>query len=48
MKEQTLRLDIYRDILPATTAHDVISVKDITLGTQLTMPSRGILLLDFQ
>ena len=25
-----------------------ITVKDITLGTQLTMPSRGILLLDFQ
>ena len=25
-----------------------ITVKDIILGTQLTMPSRGILLLDFQ
>lgn len=47
-KEQTLSLDIYRDILPATTTHDVISGKDITLGTQLTMPSRGILLFDFQ
>ena len=47
-EKQTLNLDIYRDVLPATKAYDVISAKNKVLADTLSLPSRGIYILDFQ
>jgi len=46
-KEQTLDMSIYKDVLPAKKAFDVISGKDIAIKDKMEMPSRGILVLEF-
>lgn len=46
-QKQKLPLGLYRDVLPAKRAYDVISEKYKRLGCTLTVPSRGIYLFDF-
>ena len=44
-QEQTINLEPYREILPASGAVDFISGKKIALGEELKMEKRGIYLL---
>ncbi|MCC8170880.1 MAG: glycoside hydrolase family 13 protein [Parabacteroides sp.] len=44
---QTLPLGLYREILPAKAAHDVLTGTDITLDGTLSFPPYGIYLLEF-
>ena len=46
-REQTISLDTYREILPDTSAYNVLEDKKVELGEDLTLPSRGIYLLSF-
>ena len=46
-REQTISLDTYREILPDTSAYNVLEDKKVELGKDLTLPSRGIYLLSF-
>lgn len=46
-QEQTINLEPYREILPASEAVDFISGKKIALGEELKMEKRGIYLLTF-
>jgi hypothetical protein len=40
-------LDTYREILPDTSAYNVLEDKKVELGKDLTLPGRGIYLLSF-
>ena len=44
---QILDLKIYREVIPANKAYDVISDSEVTLGNKLEMPKRGIYVLCF-
>ena len=44
---QTLDLAPYKEVLPATSAHDVLTDENINLDKDLTLPGRGILILEF-
>jgi glycosidase len=46
-KDQTLPLANYSEILRASSAHDVLSGKNITLGESLSMSPRETLILEF-
>lgn len=46
-REQTISLDTYREILPETSAYNVLEDKKVELGKDLTLPGRGIYLLSF-
>lgn len=46
-REQTISLDTYREILPDTSAYNVLEDKKVELGKDLILPSRGIYLLSF-
>ena len=46
-KPQTLDLKVYREVMPSTTAHDVISDTEVTLGETLEVPKRGFYVLEF-
>ncbi len=46
-ESQTLPLGIYREILPAPAAHDVLSGTDTLLGDTLSFPPYGIYILEF-
>ena len=46
-REQTISLDTYGEILPDTSAYNVLEDKKVELGKDLTLPSRGIYLLSF-
>ena len=46
-REQTISLDTYREILPDTSAYNVLEDKKVELGKDLTLPGRGIYLLSF-
>ncbi len=45
--EQTISLASYQEVLPAASAKDVLSGKTISLGEELTLPARGMLVLEF-
>jgi hypothetical protein len=45
--EQTIALEPYREILPAASAHDVLSDKSIALGESITLTPRETLILEF-
>lgn len=46
-REQTLDLTVYKEILPTTSALNVLSNQKTEIGKELTLPSRGILMLSF-
>lgn len=46
-REQTINLNTYQEVLPRSSAYDVLTDKQIELGKELTLPSRGIYLLSF-
>lgn len=46
-REQTIDLTPYREILPASSALNILTSKKVELRNELTFPSRGILLLSF-
>lgn len=46
-KEQSLDLTPYKEILPAPSAHDVLSNRQMEIGKELTLKSRGMLVLEF-
>lgn len=46
-KPQTLDLSVYKEVLPAKKAYDVISGKEIALDSSLFVASRGIYVLNF-
>lgn len=46
--EKTVNLDIFREVLPANKAKDIISENVVDLSeTTLTIPARGVLILEF-
>lgn len=45
--EQTIDLTPYKEILPASAAHEVLSGNKVNIGKELTLQNRGILLLEF-
>ena len=46
-REQTIDLVPYQEILPASSAFDLLTEKKVELKNELTLPSRGIYLLSF-
>ena len=46
-KTQTINLTPYKEVLPTTSAHDVLTDKSIDLSKNLTLPGRGMLVLEF-
>lgn len=46
-KPQTLDLKVYREVMPTSKAHDVISDTEVTLGETLEVPKRGFYVLEF-
>ena len=46
-KEQTIDLTPYQEILPMASAKDVLTNTKVDLGKELTLGSRGILVLEF-
>lgn len=46
-REQTINLNTYQEVLPRSSAYDVLTDKQMELGKELTLPSRGIYLLSF-
>ena len=46
-REQTIDLVPYREILPASSAFDLLTEKKVELRNELTLPSRGIYILSF-
>lgn len=46
-REQTINLNTYQEVLPRSSAYDVLTDKQVELGKELTLPSRGIYLLSF-
>ena len=46
-REQTIDLVPYQEILPASSAFDLLTEKKVELRNELTLPSRGIYLLSF-
>ena len=47
-KTQTINLTPYKEVLPTTSAHDVLTDKSIDLSKNLTLPGRGMLVLEFK
>lgn len=47
-REQTIDLTAYKEILPATSALNVLTNQKLELGKDLTIDSRGILILSFR
>ena len=46
-REQTIDLSAYREILPASSAYDVLAGRNVELEEDLTLSKRGIVLLAF-
>lgn len=46
-REQTLDLTPYQEVLPASSALDILTGKQVELGKELLLPSRGMLVLTF-
>lgn len=46
-REQTISLNNYQEVLPRSSARDVLTDKTIELGKELTLPTRGIYILSF-
>ena len=46
-REQTIDLNSYQEILPGSSAYNVLEDKKMELGKDLTLPGRGIYLLSF-
>lgn len=46
-REQTIDLTPYKEILPKTSANDVLTDKKVELGKELTLENRGIMVLEF-
>lgn len=46
-KEQSLDLTPYKEILPASSAHDILTGKQVKLGKELTLQSREMVVLEF-
>ena len=46
-EKQVLNLDTYREVMPTKKAYDVISEKNKRLDDALTVPGRGIYILEF-
>ncbi len=46
-KEQTIDLTPYKEVLPASSAVDILSDSTISLDKELVLPSRGTLVLEF-
>lgn len=46
-KEQSLDLTPYKEMLPTSTARDVLTGTQVKLGKELTLQSRGMLVLEF-
>ena len=46
-REQTIDLVPYREILPASSAFDLLTEKKVELRNELTLSSRGIYILSF-
>ena len=46
-RKQTIDLAPYREILPKTSATDIISGRKVELGEELDMENRGVLVLEF-
>ena len=44
---QKVDLNYYREVLPAAEAHEVVSGEKVQLGETLSLPARGIVILDF-
>ena len=42
-KTQTINLTPYKEVLPTTSAHDVLTDQNIDLNKNLTLPGRGML-----
>lgn len=47
-REQTVSLNEYQEILPASSAHNVLTEETVKLDKEYTFQSRGILILAFQ
>lgn len=46
-REQTIDLSAYQEILPRTSARNVLEGKEVEIGKELTLPHRGICVLSF-
>lgn len=46
-REQTIDLSAYQEILPRTSARNVLEGKEVEIGKKLTLPHRGICVLSF-
>ena len=46
-KKQTLDLGVYKKVMPANKAYDLITETDVELTDSLTLPKRGICILNF-
>lgn len=46
-REQTIDLTPYKEILPKTSANEVLTDKKVELGKELTLENRGIMVLEF-
>ena len=46
-KTQTINLTPYKEVLPTTSAHDVLTDQNIDLNKNLTLPGREMLVLEF-
>ncbi len=46
-REQTIDLSAYQEILPRTSARNVLEGKEVEIGKELTLPHRGVCVLSF-
>ena len=46
-REQTINLNEYQEVLPASSAHNVLTGETVKLEKEWALPSRGILILSF-
>ena len=46
-REQTIDLSAYQEILPRTSARNVLEEKEVEIGKELTLPHRGVCVLSF-
>ena len=46
-REQTISLSAYQEILPRTSARNVLEGKEVEIGKELTLPHRGVCVLSF-
>lgn len=46
-KQKTLKLDLFKEVIPQNTAYDVFSQKQVTLNNEINLEPRAIMILDF-